>query len=140
MIAVRGGGPIETAFVASPGYVARRGAPQTPQELAAHDCIRLRASDGTVVGWWAEQEGRTLKLDVEARLIVNDPALIVRAAADGLGIAMTGQAFAEPYLRGGRLVRVLESWSPPLEGLFLTYPPNRHLSRRCGRLSHDSRR
>lgn len=128
MIAVRVGGPVDTVFVASPAYVASRGAPRTPQELAGHDCIRLRTSDGAIVGWWAEQEGRTLKLDVESRLIVNDSCLVVRAAADGLGIAMTGETVAEPYLRDGRLVRVLESWSPRFEGMFLTYPPNRHLS------------
>jgi len=46
----------------------------------------------------------------------------LRAAIDGLGIAYTAEAFAEPFLRSGQLVRVLEDWSPTIEGLFLYYP------------------
>jgi len=54
--------------------------------------------------------------------MVNDPDLSVRAAVDGLGIAYTIEALAEPFLRSGQLVRVLEDWSPFIEGLFLYYP------------------
>jgi DNA-binding transcriptional LysR family regulator len=128
MVAVRVGGPIRGVFVASPAYIARRGAPRAPQDLTRHDCIRLRGADGTIVAWWAEQKGRSLKLDIEGQLIVNDVALVLQAAADGLGIAMTGDRTAEAYLRDGRLVRVLESSGPQFEGMFLYYPPNRHVS------------
>ena len=128
MIAVRVGGPIRGVFVASPAYIARRGAPRTPRDLTRHDCIRLRGADGAIVPWWAEQKGSSQRLAVEGPLIVNDSALVLQAAADGLGIAMTGDRMAEPYLRDGRLVRVLESWSPQFEGLFLYYPPHGHVS------------
>jgi DNA-binding transcriptional LysR family regulator len=55
------------------------------------------------------------------------PDLAVRAAVDGLGIAYTIEALAEPFLRSGQLVRVLEDWSPRLEGLFLYYPGHRQV-------------
>jgi DNA-binding transcriptional LysR family regulator len=58
---------------------------------------------------------------------VNDPYLAVRAAVDGLGIAYTFESLAEPFLRTGQLVRVLESCSPRLEGLFLYYPGHRQV-------------
>jgi DNA-binding transcriptional LysR family regulator len=58
---------------------------------------------------------------------VNDPYLAIRAAVDGLGIAYTVEAFAEPFLRAGQLVRVLERFSPCLEGLFLFYPGHRQV-------------
>jgi DNA-binding transcriptional LysR family regulator len=128
MVATRVGGPIRGVFVASPAYIARRGAPRAPQDLTHHDCIRLRGSDGTIVPWRAEQKGRSLRLAVEGQLIVNDAALVLQAAADGIGIAMTGDQMAEPYVHDGRLVRVLESWSPKFEGMFLYYPQNRHVS------------
>jgi DNA-binding transcriptional LysR family regulator len=51
--------------------------------------------------------------------------LAVRAAVDGLGIAYTVEAQAEPFLRSGQLVRVLEDWSPSFEGPFLYYPSHR---------------
>ena len=50
-----------------------------------------------------------------------------RAAVDGLGIAYTIEAVAEPFLRSGQLVRVLEDWSPSFEGLFLYYPSHRQV-------------
>lgn len=128
MVAVRVGGPIYGVFVASPAYLARRGAPRSPQDLARHECIRQRGSDGVLVPWWAEQKGRSLRLAVESRLVVNDAALAVQAAVDGIGIAMTGDRSAEASLRDGRLVRVLESWSPQFEGMFLYYPQSRHVS------------
>jgi DNA-binding transcriptional LysR family regulator len=58
---------------------------------------------------------------------VNDPDLAMRAAVDGLGIAYTIEALAEPFLRSGQLVRVLEDWSPAFEGLFLYYPGRRQV-------------
>ena len=59
--------------------------------------------------------------------MVNDADLAVRAAVDGLGIAYTLEALAEPFLRSGQLVRVLEDWSPSFEGLFLYYPGHRQV-------------
>jgi DNA-binding transcriptional LysR family regulator len=51
--------------------------------------------------------------------MVNDTDLAVRAAVDGLGIAYTIEALADPFLRSGQLVRVLEDWSPfSLTGYF----------------------
>jgi DNA-binding transcriptional LysR family regulator len=59
--------------------------------------------------------------------MVNTPDLAVRAAVDGLGIAYTTEAYAEPFLRSGQLVRVLEDWSPTVQGLFLYYPGRRQV-------------
>ena len=59
--------------------------------------------------------------------MVNDTDLAVRAAVDGLGIAYTVEALADPFLRSGQLVRVLEDWSPFSEGLFLYYPGHRQV-------------
>ena len=59
--------------------------------------------------------------------MVNDADLAVRAAVDGLGIAYTLESLAEPFLRSGQLVRVLEDWSPSFEGLFLYYPGHRQV-------------
>jgi DNA-binding transcriptional LysR family regulator len=59
--------------------------------------------------------------------MVNDTDLAVRAAVDGLGIAYTLEALAEPFLRSGQLIRVLKDWSPSFEGLFLYYPGHRQV-------------
>jgi DNA-binding transcriptional LysR family regulator len=59
--------------------------------------------------------------------MVNAPDLALRAAVDGLGIAYTIEALAEPFLRSGHLVRVLEEWSPSVQGLFLYYSGHRQV-------------
>ena len=53
--------------------------------------------------------------------------IAIRAAVDGLGIAYTIEARAQPFLRSGQLVPVLEDWSPSFEGLFLYYPGHRQV-------------
>ena len=66
-------------------------------------------------------------MSLAGAVTVNDPYLAIRAAVDGLGIAYAVEALAEPFLRTGQLVRVLERSSPCLEGLFLYYPGHRQV-------------
>jgi len=128
MIAVRVMGPMKVAVVGAPAYFARRRPPRAPDDLAQHSCIQFRrAGDGTVFVWPFERNRQSRRLSVDGRVMVDDPDLAVRAAVDGLGIAYTIEALAEPFLRSGQLVRVLEDWSPTVEGLFLYYPGHRQV-------------
>src|SRR5882724_3975779 len=128
MIAVRVTGPMKVAVVGAPAYFARRRPPRTPDDLAQHSCIQYRmAGDGAVFAWPFERNRKSRRIAVDGRVMVNDTGLAVRAAVDGLGIAYTIEALAEPFLRSGQLVRVLEDWSPTLEGLFLYYPGHRQV-------------
>ena len=77
--------------------------------------------------WPFERAGKSRHISVEGRVIVNDPQLAVRAAVDGLGIAYTIEALAEPFLRSGQLIRTLEDWSVSFEGLYLYYPGHRQV-------------
>jgi hypothetical protein len=72
--------------------------------------------------------------------MVNNGYLAVRAAVDELGIAYTLEALAEPFLRSGQLVPVLEDWSPTLEGLFLYYPGHRQVPATARPHRHDPQR
>lgn len=128
MIAVRVTAPVKLAAVGSPGYFARRRKPQSPEDLVHHACVQYRlGADGSVLDWPFERNGKSHKIAVAGRVMVNSPELAVRAAIDGLGVALTIEAQAEPFLRSGQLVRVLEDWSPSLEGLYLYYPSNRQV-------------
>jgi DNA-binding transcriptional LysR family regulator len=128
MVAVRVMGPMKVSVVGAPSYFARRPRPRTPDDLARHNCVqyRLRA-DGDVLEWPFERNRRSFQVSVQGQVMVNSPDLAVRAAVDGLGIAYTIEALAEPFLRSGQLVRVLEDWSPSIEGLFLYYPGHRQV-------------
>ena len=128
MIAVRVMGPMKVAMVGAPSYFARRPRPRTPDDLARHTCVQYRrGADGDVFSWPLKRHGKSRKAAVDGRVMVNDPDLAVRAAVDGLGIAYTIEALAEPFLRSGQLQRVLEDWSPSVEGFFLYYPGHRQV-------------
>jgi DNA-binding transcriptional LysR family regulator len=128
MIAVRVMGPMKMAVVGAPTYFARRRPPRTPDDLARHSCVQYRrAADGDVFVWPFERDRKSRRISVDGRVMVNDTDLAIRAAVDGLGVAYTLQALAEPFLRSGQLVRVLEDWSPSLQGLFLYYPGHRQV-------------
>jgi DNA-binding transcriptional LysR family regulator len=128
MIILRVMGPMKVAVVGAPSYFARRPRPRTPDDLARHSCVEYRrGADGAVYEWEFERSGKSRKISVSGRVMVNDPDLAVRAAVDGLGVAYTITAQAEPFLRSGQLVRVLEDWSPSFEGLFLYYPSHRQV-------------
>jgi DNA-binding transcriptional LysR family regulator len=128
MIAVRVMGPMKVVVVGAPTYFARRRPPRTPDDLARHSCVQYRrAADGDVFAWPFERNRKSRRISVDGRVMVNSTDLAVRAAVDGLGIAYTIEALAEPFLRSGQLVCVLEDWSPAFEGLFLFSPGHRQV-------------
>ena len=128
MIAVRVMGPMRVAVVGAPAYFAGRRLPRTPGELVCHSCVQYRrAADGAMFEWPFERGGKSERISGDGRIIVNDTDLAVRAAVDGLGIAYTIETLADPFVRSGQLVRVLEDWSPSFEGLFLYYPGHRQV-------------
>ena len=128
MIAVQVMGPMRVAVVGAPTYFARRRPPRMPADLTRHSCIEYRRPmEGTVFEWPFERNGKSQRVSVEGRVMVNNLDLTIRAAVDGLGIAYTLEPVAELFLRSGQLVRVLEDWSPCLKGLFLYYPGRRQV-------------
>jgi DNA-binding transcriptional LysR family regulator len=128
MVTIRVMGPMKVAVVGAPSYFAQRSRPRTPDDLSRHSCVQYRrGADGAIFDWPFERNGKSRKISVEGRVMVNNPDLAVRAAVDGLGITYTIEANAEPFLRSGHLVRVLEDWSPAFAGLFLYYPGHRQV-------------
>ena len=117
---------MKVVVVGAPSYFARRPPPRTPDDLARHSCVEYRRGPD-VFTWPFERNRKTRRIAVAGRVMVNTPDLAVRAAVDGLGIAYTIEARVEPFLRSGQLVRVLEDWSPSLQGLFLYYPGHRQV-------------
>ena len=128
MISTRVTGPMKIAVVGSPAYFALRPRPRTPDDLCRHVCVQYRRPDeGSVLIWSFARGDKTRRISVDGRVMVDDPVFALRAAIDGLGLAYSVESLAEPFLRSGQLVRVLEDWSPDLEGLVLYYPGRRQV-------------
>ena len=128
MIAVRVTGPIKIAMVGAPSYFAQRKPPRAPDDLSRHSCVQYRRGpDGLIFDWIFERNGKSKAISVNGRVIVNTPELALRAALDGLGIAYAVEAQADTFVRSGQLVRVLEEWSPTIQGLFLYHSSHRRV-------------
>lgn len=128
MVAVPFGPTQRLACVATPGYLAGRGLPQHPYELATHDCIRYRFPSGRIYKWEFEQGETRLEIDVRGRCTFGDLAYCADAAVSGVGIAMVIEDQVTDHLRDGRLVRMLDEWCPPYPGYMLYYPRQRRVT------------
>jgi DNA-binding transcriptional LysR family regulator len=129
MVAVPIGPELRMAVVGAPGYFAQRGRPSTPPDLTAHACINIRMpSKGGLYAWEFGKDGRDLNVRVEGPLVINDVPMILRAAAEGIGLACVLEDQASALLASGRLERVMEDWCPPFPGYHLYYPDRRQLT------------
>ena len=130
MIAVRIGPDLRMAVVGTPGYFARRPPPQTPQDLAAHECINLRLPTyGELLTWEFERDGQALNARVEGQWVFSSSPPMLKAALAGFGLACLPEDMVLEHLAAGRLERVLEAWCAPFTGYHLYYPSRRQSSR-----------
>jgi DNA-binding transcriptional LysR family regulator len=111
--------------VASPAYIARHGRPQTPSDLQNHNCIRFKPSGGEILPWRYVVDGKTSEFEAHGSVIVNEINFPVNAALEGLGVSYFVEEYVAPMIADGRLVRLLEDYSPTVSGLFLFYPSRR---------------
>ncbi|MFM0345742.1 LysR family transcriptional regulator [Paraburkholderia sp. RL17-347-BIC-D] len=127
MIAVPFGAKQRFAVVGSPVYFAQHKAPRVPADLLAHRCIRTRMPSGAIYHWEFERRGETVRIDGKGALTLDEPGLMLDAARAGLGVTYLTEWNVAADLQAGTLVRVLEDWTPPLDGLCLYYPGRRHV-------------
>ncbi|QHE91207.1 LysR family transcriptional regulator [Pandoraea fibrosis] len=127
MIAVPFGDRQRFAVVGSPAYFARHPPPRTPADLREHQCIRSRMPSGAIYQWEFERHGEMLRVDGRGSITLDDASLMLRAARAGVGLAYLTEWNVRDDLAAGTLVRVLEAWTPPLDGLALYYPGRRHV-------------
>lgn len=127
MVRVPIGRDMRMAVVGTPAYFAQRPKPKSPADLAAHDCIRARLPNGAPYRWEFARRGETLQVDVPGRLILDAPALMLDAVRAGIGLAHLAEWYVAEDIEAGRLVRVLQEWTPPFPGLALYYPAGRQM-------------
>jgi DNA-binding transcriptional LysR family regulator len=126
MIAVRITEDRHFVVVASPDYLARHPRPETPHDLQAHDCIRVRFAGGIFLPWRFAVESKIVEVDVEGSVIANQTEILIRAGLDGIGLLYIDKNYILPMISAGQLVPLLETWMPPpSDGFFLYYPSRR---------------
>ena len=126
MIAVRVGPDWRLVAVGSPRYFEEHPAPEHPQELVRHNCIKIRqATAGGLYAWEFEKDGQELRVRVDGQLTFNTSYPMVNASLKGYGIAYVPEDLVMEHVTAGRLIPILEDWSPPFPGYYIYYP-SRH--------------
>lgn len=112
---------------ASPHYLKERGTPRGVEELALHDCIATRATDGHAT--WTLAQGRTKRRFTFApRLYVSEFSAAYRAVLAGVGIAMLPESLCAQDVNRRHMARVLEGWEGEAAGVYLLYRAHRSLT------------
>lgn len=124
--------PQQRLLVASPHYLAARGTPGSPEDLARHDCLVFALQQGN--SWFFRKRGRPddamSELKVSGNLRANDSQALQDAACDALGIGLLPSWLVSEDIRAGRLVRVLAEfeWFIAPDGeraIWAVYPPKK---------------
>lgn len=126
MIALPLGVARRNVVVASPTYLEAHGRPRVPQDLLRHSCLRVRLPNGALYRWPFEKEGESIHIDVEGPLTLDEASLARTAAIASRGLTLAMEADVRDDLETGRLIPVLEDWTPTLSPLSLYYPSRRN--------------
>ncbi|MBM3603761.1 MAG: LysR family transcriptional regulator [Alphaproteobacteria bacterium] len=131
-------GVMRIQIVAAPAYLAARGTPRRPTDLADHDIITdmnfARPDD-----WSFRQDGRTQAVHVRGRLRFSNADACVQAAEAGLGVTRVPDFISAAAVRDGRLKAILTDFAQEEFVVLALTPPGRHMPARL-RLLIDSLR
>ncbi len=118
-------GPILGRLVASPDYIAAHGAPETPDDLMAHEALM----QGTE-SWQFMQDDKVVTVHPQGRFKADNGAALIAAAIAGLGIGYLPDDLIQEHLASGALVPVMPKYPPRPAGIYVIRPPGQHPTRK----------
>ncbi len=120
--------PAHRVICASPSYLERNGVPQSPADLADHDCVTFEYhSSGKI--WRFEGPEGAVKVQVSGTLHTNNGEILHAAALGGVGFALLPTWQAGSDIQAGALKPVLGDYRiDPSNSIYALYPHNRHLA------------
>ncbi len=118
--------PSHSTYCATPDYLASAGIPKKPVDLETHNCV-LDSTNNKHTWYFRKGNGRQQKIGVSGSFAVNSLKMVHRCVLRSEGIAKLPYYCVTEDLRAGRLVSVLEEYSPEGEAVYAIYPHNRYL-------------
>lgn len=104
---------VPVLFCASPTYIARKGQPQTPEDLQLHDCLMFRMpTNGRLLSWGFLRDELRFEADIKPSIISNDINSLAELAIAGAGITRLSAFIANPLIKDGKLVALFEQEIP----------------------------
>lgn len=123
MVQVRLTDAFRFVVVGSPGYLARHGTPERPEDLLRHECITFRSqTTGALYAWELERGRRNWRVPVRGGIVSGDARLNASLAEQDLGLVYALEPMVLEPLRTRKLRVVLERYAPTVPGFFLYFP------------------
>jgi LysR family transcriptional activator of dmlA len=110
---------------AAPSYVVRHGAPQTPDDLRAHSCLRLARRHRLIDLWRFTRDGAEFEIQVKGMLSSGDGTVLRGWALSGEGISWEALWDVADDLATGRLVQFLPEYRSAEMELYAVFAPGR---------------
>lgn len=115
--------PIALQLFAAPEYLARRGTPRAPQELAGHRWVTYRGAATLRL----HGPGEVASVQARGAITCDEMAFAREAVREGGGIGCLPTFLVEADVLAGKLVRVLPRWAVPSGTLWLAWAHSRHV-------------
>ena len=112
---------LPTMLVASPAYLAARGTPRTPADLASHDCIFGPGHFGRE-SWSFNRGGTEISVDVRGRITTDSGPGLLAIALAGLGITKASTVMVDEEIKAGALVPLLRAYKLPSVDVHAVFP------------------
>jgi len=125
---------VPRVLVASPDYLAAKGTPLVPEDLAQLECLSYHG-ESRIETWELSRPGVSRHVAARGRFSVNNGDVLERLAIAGEGVALLPRFIVDGALSDGRLVTVLDEWSTPEIWLTLYFPPYERLPLRVATFS-----
>ncbi|MDB4933414.1 MAG: Transcriptional regulator, LysR family [Labilithrix sp.] len=123
-------GALESVAYASPKYIERRGRPEEPSDVAAHDCVVFRPTNGKASWDLTRADGTKAVVEVTGPIATDDMSFVRKAVLAGAGIGVLPTFLCARAEQAGRLVRVLPGWALNGAVLHVAYPSARFVPQR----------
>ncbi|MBK1842879.1 LysR family transcriptional regulator [Azospirillum sp. YIM B02556] len=122
-------GRFRLKIVASPDYLARCGVPDTPDDLAHHQCLLQRSpSTGKIRAWPFARGERQGKIVLPERMSASAVDPLIALAIEGMGIACLPPFAIRSEIADGRLVSILDAWVAETDQFNVLWPASRQIT------------
>ncbi len=122
---VRSFGMSRVLAVASPALLKAEGRPEHPSDLSRLPALSMQEHEGAQVWELIDGEGQRVNVELQARLVSGDFAMLLEAARRGMGVTLLPEFVCAPAIAAGELEVVLPQWSAPDGTMHFVYPSRR---------------
>lgn len=122
MIAAKIGGDLRSVLVATPEYFESHDVPRHPCDLKNHTAILYRFNNKRTYVWELEKGRKKFTVTPPEQLIVNNHQFAIDAVLQNVGLAYLFEGYVKDAINEGRLVKVMEDWTPSFSGFYIYYP------------------